>query len=167
MFGCSPTAPDSIQHYASCVVGHSVTARELGLRRADSPADRLASFLGLDVGPSADDSEIVLRGIRLAAMYRVHCHCRHGALRRGPAATEALQQASWDRQGPPARMQRVRRGAGAVAATLSLRGPWCVPASFLLSVSRLLPMACEWLRVLAGRRKGPAAPTATSRRRTP
>ena len=93
MFDCSPSAEDSIEHYANCQIGHSIVARELGLQRPDRPADRLASFLGLDLGPRSDDSAVVLRGIRLAAMYRVHCHCRHGALRRGHAAREALPQA--------------------------------------------------------------------------
>eukprot|EP00959_Pyramimonas_sp_CCMP1952_P278012 5811680-Pyramimonas_sp.AAC.1 len=78
MFGCSATSPDSIEHYANCLLGHSVIARELGLPRAATPQDRLAAFLGLDLRPTEDDDAVVLRGIRLAAMYRVHCCCRHG-----------------------------------------------------------------------------------------
>ncbi|CAK0861470.1 unnamed protein product, partial [Prorocentrum cordatum] len=93
MFGCSPIAEDSIEHYANCQIGRSIIARELGLQRPDRPADRLASFLGFDLGPRSDESAVVLRGIRLAAMHRVHCHCRRGALRRGHSAREALPQA--------------------------------------------------------------------------
>ena len=93
MFGCSETSPDSIEHYANCTIGHSVFARELGMSRAATPQGRLAAFLGLDLRAAEDDDAVILRGIRLAAMYRVHCHCRHGQPRRGPAAVEALRQA--------------------------------------------------------------------------
>ena len=80
-----------VLHYI--ILSYNRLARELGLPRAATPQDRLAAFLGLDLRPAEDDDSVVLRGIRLAAMYRVHCYCRHGRLRRGPAAAEALRQA--------------------------------------------------------------------------
>ena len=70
-----------------------MTARELNLTRAATPGDRLADFLGLAYRETDGMDAAVLRAIRLAAIYRVHCLCRHGQLRRGAAAAEALQQA--------------------------------------------------------------------------
>ena len=61
--------------------------------RAPTRQDRLADFLGLDLRETDHDSAVVLRGIRLAAIYRVHCSCCHGHFRQGPAAAEALRQA--------------------------------------------------------------------------
>ena len=74
-----------------CLLAHAVIYRELGLLRASTPADRLAAFLRLDVSEDTSDDAVILRGVRLAAMYRVHGHCCHGQLRCGPAAAEALQ----------------------------------------------------------------------------
>ncbi|CAK0790602.1 unnamed protein product [Prorocentrum cordatum] len=68
-------------------------ARELGMSRAATPQGRLAALLGLDLRAAEGADAVILRGMRLAAMYRVHCHCRHGQLRRGRAAAEALRQA--------------------------------------------------------------------------
>ena len=92
-FSCTAHAPDSLEHYANCQVAHSVAAAELGCARLPRPEDRLANFLGLDFGRHGDPASAVVVAIRAAAIYKVHCLCCHDALRRGPAAAEALRQA--------------------------------------------------------------------------
>ena len=81
------------------------------------PEDRLAAFLGLDFGPAGDPKVAVARAILLAAIYRTHCLCRFGHIRRGPAAVEAMQQACRE-------VVRGHRGAAAVydAAQLGMHG---------------------------------------------
>ncbi len=66
---------------------------ELRLSRQPSPEARLSDFLGLNFRVSDDPKEAVLRALRLAAVYKVHGLCRHGGIRRGPAAMEAIRQA--------------------------------------------------------------------------
>ena len=61
--------------------------------RRPSPEARLSNFLGLDTTAAEDTEETILKAIRLAAVYRVHCACRHGRLQRGRAAIEAVRQA--------------------------------------------------------------------------
>ena len=92
-FCCTETAPDSIEHYSSCRVVHEVAAADLKCPRLLTPEARLANFLGLDFGPSGAPERAVAVALRAAAVYKVQCMCSHGALRRGPAAAEALRQA--------------------------------------------------------------------------
>ena len=92
-FACTAHAPDSLEHYANCQVAHSVTAAELGCARLPTPESRLANFLGLDFGRTGDPASAVIVALRAAAIYKVHCLCRHSNLRRGAAAAEALRQA--------------------------------------------------------------------------
>ena len=93
MFRCSEYAQDSIEHYSSCVSLHAITSAELGLPRAPTPGERLAAFLGLDFSARDRPDEAVRRALRLAAVYRTHCLCRHCLLRRAPATAEAMKQA--------------------------------------------------------------------------
>ena len=53
---------------------------------------QMAAFLGLDFRTGRDPADAVRVAVRLAAVYRVHCLCRHGKLRTGDAAVEALGQ---------------------------------------------------------------------------
>ena len=66
----------------------------LGLPRRDNPPARLADFLGLSWTPGQGAALAVKTATRLAAVYRVHCHCCHDKLRPGAAACEALGQAA-------------------------------------------------------------------------
>ena len=93
MFRCSDHTPDSIEHYANCTRLHAITERDLGLPRAASPGERLASFLGLNFRAADPPSTAVLVAVRMTAAYRTHCLCRHGQISRGVAAEEALRQA--------------------------------------------------------------------------
>ncbi len=93
MFACSETAPDSIEHYANCTALYAAVEVELGLSRQPSPEARLSDFLGLNFRVSDDPTEAVLRVLRLAAVFKVRCLCRHGGIRHGPAAMEAIRQA--------------------------------------------------------------------------
>ena len=92
MFCCSDEAPDSLEHYASCQWVQAVAGQQLRLHRRATPESRLASLLGLDWRPGGDEEVAVRVAIRLAALYRVHCLCRHGHVQRGAAAAEALGQ---------------------------------------------------------------------------
>ena len=93
LFACSDDAADSIEHYASCRALHPVAESELGLNWQPTPEARLADFLGLSHRRGDNPREAVLRALRLAAVYKVHCLCRHGGTSRGPAALEAIRQA--------------------------------------------------------------------------
>ena len=107
MFDCSPGAPDSVEHYAQCARLHAVAGRLLGLPRHESQEARLAAFLGLDVRASMPEGHVLRVAVRLCAAYRTHCLCRHGHVRRGPAAEEALRQSC---------REAVRGSAAATAA---------------------------------------------------
>ena len=93
LFDCVEGAPDSIEHYSNCRALHAELESELGMIRRPSPEARLSNFLGLDTTAAEDTEETILKAIRLAAVYRVHCACRHGRLQRGRAAIEAVRQA--------------------------------------------------------------------------
>ena len=114
MFSCSPDAPDSVEHYAHCPRLHAVAGRLLGLPRPETPAARLAAFLGLDARASKPAGHAVRVAIRLCAAYRTHCLCRHGQVRRGPAAEEALRQSC----------REAVRGSAAAAAAYDAAVDW-------------------------------------------
>ena len=92
IFGCPKDMPDSIEHYAKCPCVASVTGVDLGLPRVVGEA-ALMDFLALDLPSSQYDVRVVLKAIRMAAVYRTHVQVTHGAMRVGAAAKEALRQA--------------------------------------------------------------------------
>ena len=56
----------------------------------------MACFLLLDMGSNSVDTDLSLlarKAILTAAVHKVHCLVRHGAVPAGAAAQEALQQA--------------------------------------------------------------------------
>ena len=93
LFQCAADAPDSLEHYADCHCVRTVATAELGLQPLGTPAARMANFLGMHFGAQGDPDAAVLTALRTAAVYKAHCLCRHGRLRRGPAAAEAMKQA--------------------------------------------------------------------------
>ena len=75
----------------------------------------MACFLLLDMGPNSIDADPLLlarKALRTAAVYKVHCMVRHGAIPAGAAAQEALQQA----------VRELVRGHAAANRAL---GQWC------------------------------------------
>ena len=86
--------PGLLEHYASCRHVHQEVGTTLGLQRGADPASRLAAFLGLDWTPAQGVDRAIKTATRLAAIYRVRCHCCHGKVRLGATAREALGQAS-------------------------------------------------------------------------
>ena len=94
IFGCQQ-GDDSIVHYANCRHVSKFAQDRLKPCRATSPPARLADFLVLDTKPSLICRDMLLRKcIRTAAVYRTHCAVRHGVVRSGPGAREALAQAA-------------------------------------------------------------------------
>ena len=94
VFNCSPTAADSIEHYARCPCLRGWARHEF--RLPHTPADeQLAEFMILSPVPQMDASGTpIRRAIIIAAAYHVHGLVRHGRVLRGPAALEALHQVS-------------------------------------------------------------------------
>ena len=112
---CGPGAQDAIQHYASCPHVWRFAQSRLGIQRPASRGECLACFLLLDMGPNsidADPSLLARKALRTAAVYKVHCMVRHGAIPAGAAAQEALQQA----------VRELVRGHAAANRAL---GQWC------------------------------------------
>ena len=64
MFGCSPTASDSIEHYACCAVVRDVAFRHLRLRLRPLPAAR-ADFVLADIPPTQMHPATVLSRLAL------------------------------------------------------------------------------------------------------
>ena len=91
LFACAEGAEDSIEHYAVCGVLAERMHQLLRLPRPP-PEHRLADFLGVVNLPGGPDAA-VLRAVRLAAVYRLHCQACHGRLPTGRPAREALAQA--------------------------------------------------------------------------
>ena len=95
VFGC-PRGADSVEHYARCPLIAAWALRDLALQRPELEA-ALGEFLLLTPPPRRDAAGgLPRRAIRTAAVYRVHCLVRHGAVPGGVAACEALRQAARD-----------------------------------------------------------------------
>ena len=95
ILGC-PRGDDSLEHYGRCPLVAAWALRDLGLR-PPAAADAMGDFLLLTPRPCRDaEGRLPRRALRLAATYRVHCLVRHGTVPTGPAAVEALRQASRD-----------------------------------------------------------------------
>ena len=96
IFGC-PREADSIEHYASCAGVASFARRRLGLPRAGSPEQGLADFLLLDRDAEQwSSSELTIRALRTASVYKVHNWWRHAGCRSLAMARDALYQAVKD-----------------------------------------------------------------------
>ena len=93
IFGCD--YDDSIEHYGRCPHVAQFAWSRLRISRCTDPPHRLSDFLLLDLpNPDALSHLLVLKAIRTASVYRVHCAVLHSRVRRGTAAVEALPQAA-------------------------------------------------------------------------
>ena len=78
VFGCSPTACDSIEHYACCTVVREVALRHLRLRLR-APPDAVADFVLADTIPLQPHPQSVLTRLALLiyAVYSAFNAARH------------------------------------------------------------------------------------------
>ena len=91
IFDCAPDAQDSIEHYAFCRRLAALAEQALRLPQP-AAGQRLADFLGV-VEATVGDAGQIVRAVRLAALYRLHCQACHGKLAIGRQACEAFPQA--------------------------------------------------------------------------
>ena len=93
IFQCSPTAEDSIEHYACCPRVAEWARRDLGLDQPEGTQAKLAGFLLLDPPVTAlNDEALAARALRTASVYRTHCFATHGKLVAGTTAQQSLRQ---------------------------------------------------------------------------
>ena len=95
VLGCSPTAADSIEHYACCPIIRTAARRFLGLHMRPWP-HALCDFLlatGPPSAPHPSRASLTRSAILLYAAYTTTNAARHRAPRTGAEAIAMIQQA--------------------------------------------------------------------------
>lgn len=94
VFGCSPTAHDSLEHYATCPTVHTFGRKWLGLPHHDDPLQRRYDFitLGAHQHRSLDPDITIRKAIRIYATYRAVLTIKHSDNLSPQTASELLPQ---------------------------------------------------------------------------